>query len=93
MVTVIYNQIFRCLFFELWCVTEKHGSRQFLNAIEREVVPNRVLNPKACGVQGRSPGGRCGKVKAHSQFFPIEKINVNKYFGKIFDNIFKKNPS
>ena len=34
-----------------------------LNVVEREPVPTQVLNPKACGVQGRSSDGGWGGTK------------------------------
>ena len=38
-----------------------------MNTVEREPVPTRVLNPKECGVQGRSrPGGGVQGNKAPS---------------------------
>ena len=50
-------------------------------AVEHEPVPTRVVNPKACGVQGRSPSGGCGGAKPH----------VKKRFDeKMFENFSKK---
>ena len=66
-----------------------------LNAFEREPVPSRVLNPKAYGVQGFSPGGGCGGMKAP----PKKKIKIYIYiffFFKIsnffFFQIYMKDP-
>ena len=44
------------LIFIFRVIVEKHWSRKLLNAVEREPVPNKVLNPKAYGVQRYSPG-------------------------------------
>ena len=54
---------------------------------------DKVFNPKACGVQGRSPGGVCGGTKP-----PVHKKKLKKKFStkktfKIFYNIFSKNIS
>ena len=42
----------------------------FRNAVEREPVPTRVLNPKEFGVKGRSPGrGPWGKATRIKKMF------------------------
>ena len=38
---------------------EKSGRVLCINAVELEPVPTRVLNQKACEIQGRSSGGGC----------------------------------
>ena len=50
------------------------------NAVEREPVPIGILNPKACGVQGCSPGGGCRGTQP-----PAHKKKTWIFF---FDNIF-----
>ena len=72
--------------FLFWCYmiekTEKHWSRQFLNAVEREPFPTRVLNPKACEVQGCSPGGGFGGAKP-----PTHKKKIRQKKKKIVWNV------
>ena len=41
-------------------VLAKNLEEIFSNLIQTLTSEARVLNPKACGVQGRSPGGGCG---------------------------------
>ena len=80
------------LVFELWSIwnVKKRDQNFFFRPIsikkilgtiagEREPVPMRVLNPKACGVQGRSPGGGCGGGKA-----PLIKMEEKKISTIIF---------
>ena len=45
------------------------------NTVECEPVPTRFLNPKACGVQGRSPGGGCAGTEPHTHKKNWEKRN------------------
>ena len=46
-----------------------------LNAVEREPVPTRVINPKACGVQRYSPGVECANFFFLAKW--IKKIFVH----------------
>ena len=57
-------------------------------AVEREPVPTRVLNPKAGGVQGRSPGWGCGGAKHLANKKKSEKIFSTKYFSRNFRTFF-----
>ena len=57
---------------------EKSGSVFALNAVEREPIPTRVLYPKTCGVQGRSPGRGCGGSKPPRKKKVRKKKNLTK---------------
>ena len=56
-------------------VFSKSGRVFSRNTVECEPVPIRVLNPRACGVHGRRPGGGCRATKP-----PARKKVENKFF-------------
>ena len=67
---------------------EKSGRVFCWHTVKREPVPIRVLNPKACGVQGRRPDGGCRAAKP-----PTKKNLIFHFFKNIFflykNNFFK----
>ena len=68
-------RFFRLLFFELCRKNSETGNS--LNAIERVPVPTKVLNPKACGIQGVQPRWGCGGAKPSAR----KKIeNLSTFF-------------
>ena len=57
----------------------------FRNAVESKPVLTRVLNPKECGVQERSPGKGCVE-----QSHPHKKKKFDRSLFEKFPNIKKK---
>ena len=64
---------------------EKSGRVFCWHTVKREPVPIRVLNPKACGVQGRRPDGGCRAAKP-----PTKKKSDISFFQKYFFSIQKQ---
>ena len=65
------NQISDFSNFHFSSYVEKQWSRQFLNDVEREPVPTRVLNPKPCGDLDVAPVGCAGGLSPPQTIFLI----------------------
>ena len=62
-ITIFLGTVQTILRKKVFASNKKKSSDFLLIAVEHEPVPTRVLNPKSCGVQRRSPGGGCGGAK------------------------------